>query len=111
VDGRREQVFHVQFDAKLKVRLRGARITSGAGIAASCELVEAFCLTDPGSMVLANQRHGENTWHTMLAMTRQSIYERLTGGENVIDAERLRIGVLDELVRDGDLLQRRSSCR
>ena len=49
------------------------------GLLAFRELDEAFRLTEQGSIVLADPRHGKNTQHTMLAMLRQSVYGRLAG--------------------------------
>ena len=88
---RRKQALRVQFDGKIKLRFHGAKITSDAGLLAFRELDEAFGLTERGSTVLADPRHGKNTQHTMSAMLRQSVYGRLAGYEDVNDAERLRV--------------------
>ena len=45
--------------------------------------------------MLSDARHGKNTRHTLLATLRQSVYGRLTGHEDVNDAERLRIDAAD----------------
>ncbi len=88
---RRKHALRVQFDGRLKLRFHGAKITTDAGLMAFRELDEAFRLTENASAVLADQRHGKNTQHTMLAMLRQSVYGRLAGYEDVNDAERLRV--------------------
>ncbi len=88
---RRKQALRVQFDGKLKLEFHGAKITSDAGLLAFRELDEAFRLTERGSTVLSDPRHGKNTQHTLLAMLRQSVYGRLAGYEDVNDAERLRV--------------------
>lgn len=88
---RRRQALRVQFDGQLKFEFHGAKITSDAGLLAFRELDEAFRLTEKGSMVLSDPRHGKNSQHTMLAMLRQAIYGRLAGYEDVNDAERLRV--------------------
>ena len=88
---RQKQELRVQFDGKLKLEFHGANITSDAGLLAFRELDEAFRLTERGSTVLCDPRHGKNTQHTMLAMLRQSVYGRLAGYEDVNDAERLRV--------------------
>ncbi len=88
---RRKQALRVQFDGKLKLEFHGANITSDAGLLAFRELDEAFRLTERGSTVLSDSRHGKNTQHTMLAMLRQSVYGRLAGYEDVNDADRLRV--------------------
>jgi len=87
----RKQALCVQFDGKLKLAFCGATITSDAGLLPFRELDEAFRLTEKGSTVLADPRHGKNTQHTVLAMVRQAIYGRLAGYEDVNDAERLRV--------------------
>jgi hypothetical protein len=81
----------VQFDGKLRLEFHGATITSNAGLLPFRELDEAFRLTEKGSTVLSDPRHGKNTQHTMLAMLRQAVFGRLAGYEDVNDAERLRI--------------------
>ncbi len=88
---RQEQALRVQFDGKLKLEFHGTKITSDAGLLAFRELDEAFRLTEKGSTVLSDPRHGKNTQHTMLAMLRQGVYGRLAGYEDVNDADRLRI--------------------
>ncbi len=88
---RRKQALRVQFDAKIKLRFHGAKITSDAGLLAFRELDEAFRSTERGSTMLSDPRHGKHTQHTMLAMLRQSVYGRLAGYDNVNDAERLRV--------------------
>ena len=65
---RRKQALRVQFDGKLKLEFHGAKITSDAGLLAFRELDEAFRLTEQGSVVLSDPRHGKNSQHTMLAM-------------------------------------------
>jgi hypothetical protein len=91
VGDRRKQALRVQFDGKLKLEFHGAKITSDAGLLAFRELDEAFRLTENGSTVLCDPRHGKNLQHTMLAMLRQGVYGRLAGYEDVNDAERLRV--------------------
>jgi hypothetical protein len=88
---RRRRALRVQFDGKLRLEFHGAKITSNAGLLPFRELDEAFRLTEKGSTVLSDPRHGKNTQHTMLAMLRQAVFGRLAGYEDVNDAERLRI--------------------
>lgn len=88
---RRKQALGVQFDGKLKLEFHGAKVTSDAGLLAFRELDEAFRLTEKGSTMLSDFRHGKNTQHSMLAMLRQSVYGRLAGYEDVNDADRLRV--------------------
>ncbi len=83
---RRKRALRVQFDGKLRLEFHGANITSDAGLLAFRELDEAFRLTEKGSTVLSDPRQGKNTQHTMLALTRQGVYGRLAGYEDVNDA-------------------------
>ena len=88
---RRKQALRMQFDGKLRLEFRGAKITSDAGLLAFRELDEAFRLTERGSTLLSDSRRGKNTQHSVLAMLRQGVYSRLAGYEDVNDAERLRV--------------------
>ena len=74
---RRKRALRVQFDGKLRLEFHGAKITSDAGLLPFRELDEAFRLTEQGSIVLSEPRHGKNTQHTILAMLRQGVYGRL----------------------------------
>jgi hypothetical protein len=91
VGDRRKQALRPQFDGRLKLDFLGAKVTTDAGLFPFRELDEAFRLTENGTAVLSDARHGKNTQHTLLAMLRQSVYGRLAGYEDVNDAERLRI--------------------
>jgi len=88
---RQRQALRTRFDSRLRFDFLGATVTTDAGLFPFRELDEAFRLTEQGSIVLSDPRHGKNTQHTMLAMLRQGVYRRLAGYEDVNDAERLRI--------------------
>ncbi len=51
----------MHFDGKLKLEFHGAEITSDAGLLAFRELDEAFRLTERGSTILSDPRHGKDT--------------------------------------------------
>ena len=87
---RRKQALRIRFDGTLKLEFHGTKITSDAGLLAFRELDEAFRLTERGSTVLSDPRHGKNTQHTMLAMLQQGVYGRLAGYVDVNGADRLR---------------------
>jgi hypothetical protein len=86
---RRKQALRVQFDGELRLDFHGAKITSDAGLLAFREPDEAFRLTENGSTVLCDLRHGKNRRQTLLAKLRQGVYGRLAGYEDANDAERL----------------------
>ena len=58
---KQKQALRVQFDGKLKLEFQGAKITSDAGLLAFRDLNEAFRLTERGSTILSDPRHGKNT--------------------------------------------------
>src|SRR5271167_1036939 len=78
------------FDRRLRLRFRGAVITSDAGLLAYRELDDALGLTDIAGDVLAGARTGRNGRHALVGLLRQSVFGRLAGYEDVNDAERLR---------------------
>ena len=80
----------VHFDRRLKLEFRGGTITSDAGALAFRELDEALGLTRMAAESLAESRPGKNIQRTLLGLFRQAVLGRLTGYEDVNDAERLR---------------------
>ena len=52
---------------------------------------EVLGLTVMSGRMLNDWRTGKNTQHSMVALTRQSIYSRLAGYEDTNDAERLAV--------------------
>jgi len=87
--GETSKALQVAFDRRLRLELHGARITSGGGLLASSELDDALGLTATATSTLAEGRRGKNIRHRLLDLPRQTVYGRLTGYENVNDAERL----------------------
>ena len=81
----------VGFDRLLKLKFLGSQVTTDAGLLAYRELDEALGLTEMGAVVLTDSRQGSNKQHQLVPLLRQSIFSRLAGYEDVIDAERLCI--------------------
>jgi hypothetical protein len=79
----------LKFDPKVRPEVRGATITSDAGLMACRELDDALGLTDSADEYLREGRTGRNIRHQLMPLLRQSVYSRLGGYQNTNDAERL----------------------
>jgi hypothetical protein len=82
---------NIRFNRKIKLKFHGARLTSDGGLLAYRELDEALGLFNSASDVMNDKRTGRNIQHDMTNLLRQSIYSRLTGYEDVNDAQRLAV--------------------
>jgi DDE family transposase len=79
----------LDFDRRLRLRFRGAVITSDAGLLAYRELDDALGLTVSAGGMLADARTGRNGRHALIGLLPQSVFGRLAGYEDLNDAERL----------------------
>src|SRR5512142_2714044 len=79
-----------QFDRRLRLEFHGAKVTSDAGLLAYREFDDALDLTDSAAAELHDTRTGQNARHSLIALSRQSIFSRLAGYEDLNDAQRLR---------------------
>ena len=79
----------LQFDRRLRLEFRGAKITSDAGLLAVRELDEMMGLTDMAADLIVEGRTGKNIRHRIPGLLRQSVYARLAGYEDVNDQEAL----------------------
>ncbi len=84
-----DTALRVPFDHRLKLEFHGSNVTSDSGLLAFRELDDALDLTELAGEVLADTRTGLNSRHTLTAQVRQSVFGRLTGYEDVNDADRL----------------------
>jgi hypothetical protein len=79
----------VHFDARVRLELQGAKVTSDAGLLAVRELDDALRLSQLAERMLTETRTGRNVQHELVALLRQSVHSRLAGYEDTNDAERL----------------------
>ena len=79
----------------------GSKVTSDAGLLANRELDEAMGLTATAGKRLERSRTDRNTRLVLLPLTRQSIYSRLVGYDDVNDAERLCVDQAMRHIVDG----------
>jgi hypothetical protein len=79
----------LDFDARLRLEFRGAKVTTDAGLLAVRELDHALGLTEMAGVMIQEGRTGRNIRHQMTGLLRQSVYARLAGYEDVNDHERL----------------------
>jgi len=83
-------VLRLGFERRLTLQFRGSVVTSDAGLLAYRELDDALGPSLMAGGMLADTRTGRNGRHALVALLRQSVFGRLAGYEDVIDAERLR---------------------
>ena len=79
----------LQFDRRLRLEFRGAKITTDTGLLAVRELDEMMGLTEMAGDLIVEGRTGKNIQHRTPGLLRQSIYARLAGYEDVNDQEAL----------------------
>jgi len=79
----------LDFNRRLLLQFRGSMITPDAGLLAYRELDDTLGLTDSGGDTLADARTGKNGRHLLVGLSRQLVFGRLAGYEDVNDAERL----------------------
>ena len=81
----------VGFDGSIKLEFHGAKVTSDGGLLAYRDLEDALGLFDSLATDFSDRRTGRIIQHDMTSLLRQSVYSRLTGYEDVNDAQRLSI--------------------
>ena len=84
-----KDALRVSFDRKLRLEFHGVKVTSDAGLLACREIDDVLGLTDMVACEFRDNRTVKNTQHSLLALSRQSVYSRLAGYEDANDAERL----------------------
>jgi hypothetical protein len=96
--GKQNQPFQLLFNASLKVDFQGSRVTSDGGLILVRELDERRGLAKPIEEHLSDSRQGMNLQFTLADLTRQSVYSRLAGYEDLNDAGRLAVDPMFRLI-------------
>jgi hypothetical protein len=86
---RTKETLRVHFDARVRLEMHGATLTSDAGLLACRELDDALGLTQAATCHLEERRSGRNVQYPLVSLLSQSVYSRLAGYEDTNDAERL----------------------
>ena len=86
---RTQEALRVHFDARVRLEMHGATLTSDAGLLACRELDDALGLTQAATRHLEERRSGRHGPYPLVSLLRQSVYSRLAGYEDTNDAERL----------------------
>src|SRR6266849_1946325 len=81
--------FQLSFNSSLRVDFPGARVTSDGGLILVRALDERLGLSAHIERHLSDSRRGKNVQLPLSDLSRQSIYSRLAGYEDVNDAARL----------------------
>jgi len=92
------RLFHLSFNASLKIAFQGSRVTSDGGLILVRELDERLEFGELIQEHLTDSRRGKNTQFPFADLLRQSVYSRLAGYEDLNDAERLSQGPTFRLI-------------
>lgn len=79
----------LSFDRRVRVEFHGCKISSDGGLLLYRELDDVLGLHELMGKHLVDTRTGHNRLHSIVALSRQSIFGRLAGYEDVNDADRL----------------------
>jgi hypothetical protein len=77
------------FDRRVRIEFHGSMISSDGGLLLYRELDDVLGLDELLGEHLVDTRSGHNRLHSIVALSRQSIFSRLTGYEDVNDAMKL----------------------
>jgi hypothetical protein len=71
----------LDFDARLRLEFRGAKVTTDAGLLAMRELDGVLGLTEMAGVMIQEGRTGRNIRHDLTGLLRQSVYEDVNDQE------------------------------
>ena len=91
IDYAEDESMEMGFGGSIKLEFHGTKVTSDGGLLAYRDLDSALGLFDLFSTIFNDLRTGRNIQHDMSILSRQSIYIRLAGYEDVNDAQRLSV--------------------
>ena len=81
----------LDFDRRVRIKFHGSTISSDGGLLLYRELDDVMGLHELMGEHLVDTRTGHNLLHSIVALSRQSIFGRLAGYEDVNDADYLAI--------------------
>lgn len=81
----------MDFDRRVRLEFRGMQLGSDGGLLVMRELGDALGLSDLAATALRDTRRGKNTVHRLDGFSRQSVFGRLAGYEDVNGADRLAL--------------------
>ena len=81
----------LEFDRRVRVEFHGSTISSDGGLLLYRELDDVLGLHELMGEHVVDTRNGHNRLHSIVALSRQSIFGRLAGYEDVNDADYLAV--------------------
>lgn len=86
---RSDRYNRVNFDRRVPIGFRESQISSGGGLQMLLEVDDPLGLSDMAVTALRDTRGGKNIVHWLHFLSRQSVFRRLPGHEDVLDADHL----------------------
>ena len=103
------EVGRLDFDRRVRVAFHGSKISSDGGLLLFRELDDVLCLHDLMGEHIQDTRTGHNRLHSIVALSRQSIFGRLAGYEDVNDADRLAFDPVMRQIVGGRAVDRQAA--
>ena len=103
------EVGRLDFDRRVRVAFHGSKISSDGGLLLFRELDDVLGLHDLMGEHIQDTRTGHNRLHSIVALSRQSIFGRLAGYEDVNDADRLAFDPVMRQIVGGRAVDRQAA--